>query len=221
MFEGCLTSFEAADVAPRRPGRACAPGPALHNLPDRCRVADRTGVPARSGALRQAAPLVDAHPAGRHALRAPDGLRLAAPTARRPALANHPALEARTARLRRATPSLGDRAHLRLDRAMPPPCPRPRRHAEFRRRFLRPCRRHRPGQALDKSVMKRALTDCVGRRIAFQRAALPQLCGPRQPCGTPVVIDIRRTSPTPSGQRLSLCSRHQRPRDDRSRGRAG
>lgn len=43
------------------------------------------------------------------------------------------------------------------------------------------------------------LTDCVERLIAVQRVALSQLYGPRQPCGTPVSIDIQRTSQTLSG----------------------
>jgi hypothetical protein len=69
----------------RRPGRACAPRPALFNVPDRRGVADRAGVPARPGGVWQAAPLADARAAGRRALRAANRLRLAASAARLPA----------------------------------------------------------------------------------------------------------------------------------------
>jgi IS5 family transposase len=89
----CPTSFEAADVDPRRPGRAWAPGPTRRNVPDRCGVVGRGGVPARPGGLWPAAPPPDdARPARHRAPRARDRLRPAAPTAGLPAPADDAAL---------------------------------------------------------------------------------------------------------------------------------
>ncbi len=61
----------------RRPGRACAPLPGLFNVPDRCGVAYRAGVPAGPGGAWRATPVADARPAGRRALRPAERLRLA------------------------------------------------------------------------------------------------------------------------------------------------
>lgn len=77
--------------------------------------------------------------------------------------------EARAARLRRATPSMGDRAHLRMDRTVPPPCPRPRSHAEFGRRLLRPRRRRHSAQAVGEGVMKRTLMPDRCNLICYRR----------------------------------------------------
>jgi hypothetical protein len=77
---------------PAPPDHACAPGPALRNVPDRCRLADRASFPAYPGALWQAETMVGARPAGRRALRPADRLRLATSAARRPALADDVAL---------------------------------------------------------------------------------------------------------------------------------
>lgn len=54
------------------------------------------------------------------------------------------------------SPAAGSSSAPSLDRAVPPPRPRPRGHAEFGHRLLRP-RRHCPPQAIGEAVMKRAL----------------------------------------------------------------
>ena len=53
-------SFEVAHVKRRRPGAACAPGPASCNVRDRCRVVARSAVPAAASLLRTTTTLADA-----------------------------------------------------------------------------------------------------------------------------------------------------------------
>jgi hypothetical protein len=72
--------------------------------------------------------------------------------------AHHRGREPRPEGLRRPPTALGDRAHLRLARALPQARPRPRGHALVGPRLPGARRRHDPRQVDRPPVMKRGLT---------------------------------------------------------------